>query len=152
MLRKSYWWGQWAQRFGDHCLQRDEVGVSKHFGVFIKQIYKYTLYIFYIRKWKLYVTNAFERREGSSRIKGVNTPGPLLQFPGSDSGGTNRENKPETRTEIRVPPGLAALATRITTAVLPYRLHLSFTYTRSPSDCFRKMPPLRTLSTCLTLL
>lgn len=83
--------------------------------------------------------------------KGVNTPGPLLQFPGSDQA-TNRENKPETRTKIRVPPGLAALATRITTTVLPHRLHLSFTYTRSPSDCFSKIPPLRILSTCLTLL
>lgn len=125
--------------------------VSKHFGVFIKQIYKYTLYIFYIRKWKLYVTNTFERREGSSRIKGVNTPGPLLQFPGSDSGGTKPgENKPETRTKIRVPPGLAALATRITTTVLPYRLLLSLTPV--VLRIAFKMPPLRTLSTCLTLL
>lgn len=66
--------------------------------------------------------NTFERLEGSFRIKGLNTPGPLLQFPGSASGGINRENKPETRTQIKVTPVLAA--TRITTTVLPYRLHL----------------------------
>lgn len=139
------------QRFGDHCLQRDEVGVSKHFGVFIKQIYKYTLYIFYIRKWKLYVTNTFERREGSlqnqrSEHTRATPPVPRLRL---------RRDKPgEQARKLGQRSGssrAAALATTPTT-VLPYRLHLSFTYTRSPSDCFSKIPPLRTLSTCLTLL
>lgn len=153
MLRKFYWWGEWAQRFGDHYLNTNDLGCLHLKGIYKTNIRYFVHFI--LMRWKPYATNPFERIEGSSRIKGTEQRPSLsaaLPFPRL---GFRWHNPSTWAYKLRQRSTLFQCFLHQSfihpQTILPYKLHLFLIC--KPGFCIMLLtPPLRQLARWLPRL